>query len=94
MSDDIETDTHHGPTPAIVARPEWLDDGLRSAIATFNLALEDRLPASIKAWMLATVCLRVQRAIYGSDLETAAAVRKVALDHVALEQAWEAERNK
>jgi hypothetical protein len=32
------------------------------------------------SWMLTTACLRVLRAVYGSDLETAAAIRRHVLE--------------
>lgn len=64
-----------------VDKPEWLDDGLRHAIRCFTLALNGRLPDAIKGWMLTTACMRVLRAIYGSDLNTAAAIRERVLQH-------------
>lgn len=63
-----------------IAKPEWLDSGLESARSVFNLALHGKLPPNIKGWMLQTACLRVLRAIHGSDLGTVSNLRAHVLE--------------
>lgn len=63
-----------------IAKREWLHDGLVSAERTLRLARTGKIPETLLGWMLETSCLRVLRAVYGSDLETAAAIRKHVLE--------------
>jgi hypothetical protein len=63
-----------------IAKPEWLNEGLLSAEQTFRLVREGRIPSNITGWMLQTACLRVLRAIHGSDLDTVAAIRDAVMD--------------
>lgn len=53
--------------------PEWLygeDGALPAASSCFRLAESGILPKELLGWMLVTTCLRVLRAIYGSDQAT------------------------
>jgi hypothetical protein len=63
-----------------IQKREWLDEGLKSAIKTFEMVLNGTIPEAIQAWMIVTSCLRVMRAIYGSDLETVVALRSRVLN--------------
>lgn len=51
-----------------VKRPEWLDDGLKSAQHTFQMILDKKIPDGLHGWMLEVACLRVLRAVHGDDL--------------------------
>ena len=63
-----------------IAHEEWLTEGLKNAEQTFRLSREGKIPESIKGWMLVTSCMRVLRSIYGSDLDTAIAIRERVID--------------
>lgn len=63
-----------------IEKPEWLDDNLRHAESVFRLTRKGKIPESIKGWMLQNACLRVLRAIHGSDLATAVAIREHCID--------------
>lgn len=55
-------------------------DGLKSSENTFRLVRNGTIPEILHVFMLTTACMRVLRAVYGSDLETAAAIRKLVID--------------
>lgn len=69
-----------------IRHPDWLkdkhensDSALGSAIRSFELSQDGLYPDSIEGWALVTSCMRILRCIYGSDLETAAAIRKLVI---------------
>ena len=57
-------------TQVEIKQPDWMDEGLESAIQTFRLARQGKLPSVLKGWMIETSCLRVLRSIHGDDLST------------------------
>lgn len=77
-----------------VMHPDWLKAGLKSNISTLELIQKGVWPEVITGAACITTALWLLRCVYGSDLESALAVRRIALGKVKRDQEWDAHRHK
>lgn len=65
-----------------IQHPDWLEKGpLESSgiESTLLMYRQGKLPPSIAGWMLVVACMRVLRAVYGSNLRAGLAIVRDAL---------------
>ncbi len=81
---EIASDQHYYKTP--VLHRDWLEIGLKGKIDTLKLIEKGTWPKSIEGAAIITTALWLLRCVYGSDLESAVAVRQIALAEVQRDQ--------
>lgn len=69
-----------------VQRPEWLKEALPEVIRALRLIEAGRVPKPLVGYFVRTAAMRLLRSVYGSDLDTAAAIREYVLEQTALWQ--------
>lgn len=69
-----------------VAQPEWLEKAVPEAISTLELLRKGHVPQVLTGRFIVTTCMRLLRCVYGSDLETVAALREKVMNDVAFWQ--------
>lgn len=70
------------PTEPIipVARQDWLDVAVSEHVRTMKLLRASKVPEVLIGSFVVTMCRRLLRCVYGSDLEAACALRKMVID--------------
>ena len=86
--EQLDADYFDAPAP----RREF-EAGIDAKIRTLKLIKSGRWPESIQGFAVVTTALWLLRTVYGDDLSSAAAIRKIALGKVAEEQAEEMDRS-
>lgn len=71
--------------PPTVKHPEWIDGALKALGDSMRLYRKGAIPPCLQGAMLAVPAIRLLRCIYGSDFETAAAIREQAEEAVRLD---------
>lgn len=69
-----------------IQKPEWLDEAMADAYNTLRLMKAGHVPEVLHGQFIVGISMRLLRCVYGSDLNTAVAIRKRALADVEMWQ--------
>lgn len=62
-----------------IIQPKWLECAIPDVRRFLDLLAKDKVPDSIKGWMIVTAVRRLLRCVYGDDLTAAKALLDIAL---------------
>lgn len=65
-----------------IEKPEWLEKAIPDAQRTLRLVADGKVPDVLIGRFIVTTCLHLLRCVYGSDIHTAAAIRRKVLEDV------------
>jgi len=65
-----------------VVRPDWLEQALPEVTKSLKVMQQTNFPPALAGFFAVSAAMRLLRCVYGSDLETAVAIRKKVLDDV------------